>query len=124
MDKNFFEQTVISNFRFLQDHYGFSTPVMEDYGREIFIRYERDKQTVSISFEFGSSPLVEIFYPSAETREPPIPWASRNGVRRTRRIPRLNIKNLFLGDENSMTQYIQEIALEFEKVEAEWLEAQ
>jgi hypothetical protein len=67
VNKNLFEKAVIDNFRFLQDRYGFSAPASEDFGREIFVRYERANQTVSISYEFGSSPLVEIFYPSEET---------------------------------------------------------
>jgi hypothetical protein len=39
--------------------------------------------------ETGGHPIVELFYPSAETGEAPVPWAERNGVQRSRRIPRL-----------------------------------
>jgi hypothetical protein len=59
-DKKLFEKSVNDSFRFLQDRYGFSTPVATDYGREIFVKFERGNQTVSISYEFGMTPLIEI----------------------------------------------------------------
>jgi hypothetical protein len=49
-DKKLFEKAVIDSFHFLQDRYGFSAPVANDYGREIFVKYERGNQTVSVSY--------------------------------------------------------------------------
>ena len=123
MNKNLFEKSVIDNFRFLQDKYGFSTPVAKDYGREIFVRYERDNQTVSISYEFGMSPLIEIFYPSTESEEKSIPWASKGNVQRGRRFPKIRLATHFSDDENSIVKYIKELSLEFEKIESKWLES-
>ena len=119
--KDLFEQTVIDSFRFLQDKYGFSTPVAEDFGREIFVRYRRADQIVSISWEIGSSPITEIFYPSAETGAAPVPWASRDGVQRSRRFPKVRPATRFTNDETSMVKYLEESAREFEEIEATWL---
>lgn len=121
MNKNLFEKTVVENFRFLQDRDGFSAPVTNDYGREIFIRYERANQTVSISYEFGNSPLIEIFYPTAETGAAPIPWAVKDGVQRSRRFPKLQLTLRFSGDDTSMVKYIEELAVKFEEAESQWL---
>ena len=121
MNKDLFNKTVIDSFRFLQDRYGFSAPVSEDFGREIVVRYERGYQTVSISYEFGSSPLIEIFYPSKETGAVPIPWATRDGVQRSRRFPKLKLETRFSDDEASMIRYIGELSVRFEEVESNWL---
>jgi hypothetical protein len=121
VNKNLFEKAVIDNFRFLQDRYGFSAPASEDFGREIFVRYERANQTVSISYEFGSSPLVEIFYPSEETGAAPIPWATKDGVQRSRRFPKLKLATRFSGDEASMVKHIEEMSVKFEEAESNWL---
>ena len=124
MNKHLFEKSVNNNFRYLQEKYGFSAAaVVEDYGREIFVRYERNYQTVSISYEYGSSPLIEIFYPSSETGDKPVPWASKNNVQRSRRFSKTRPKSHFSDDETSIEKYIEEIALEFEKIESKWLEA-
>lgn len=122
-DKNLFEKTVLDSFRFLQDKYGFSEPVANDYGREMFINYDRANQTVSISYEFDGSPRIEILYPSVETRDRPVPWAEKNNVQRSRRFPKYKIAIRFSDDENSMPKYIKEMSLEFEKVESSWLNA-
>jgi hypothetical protein len=117
------KKTIIDNFRYLQDRYGFSAPITKDFGREIFIKYERANHTVSISYEFSSSPLIEIFYPSAETGESPIPWASKGKVQRSRRFPKIRLTTRFSDsdEENSMTKHIKEMSLEFERIEAKWL---
>jgi len=123
MNKKLFENTVTDNFRFLLDKYGFSAPITEDFGREIFVKYERVNQTVSISYEFGSSPLIEIFYPSTESEEKSIPWAAKGNVQRSRRFPKIRIATRFSDDENSIAEYIKELSLEFEKIESKWLES-
>jgi hypothetical protein len=120
-DKNLFEKCVDDSFRFLQETYGFSVPVATDYGREIFVKFERGNQTVSISYEFGGSPRIEIFYPFAETGDRPVPWAEKNNVQRSRRFPRYKLAIRFIDDENLMPSYIKEMAHEFERVESIWL---
>ena len=122
MNKNLLETIVNNNFRYLQEKYGFSAAATEDLGREIIVRYERDNQTVSILYEHGSSPLIEIFYPSIEIGDNPIPWASKNNLQRSRRSPKIKPKTRFLNDEVSTEKYIEEIALEFETIEVKWLE--
>ena len=123
MNKKLFEKSVIENFHFLQDKYDFSAPVTKDFGREIYVRYERVNQTVAISYEFGMSPLIEIFYPSSETGDKSIPWESKSNMQRSRRFPKIKPTTLFSDDETSIETYLKEMALEFEKAEMEWLEA-
>jgi hypothetical protein len=120
-DKKLFEKAVIDSFHFLQDRYGFSAPVANDYGREIFVKYERGNQTVSVSYEYGMTPLIEIFYPSVETGDRPVPWAEKNNVQRSRRFPKYRLAIRFSDDENSTPKYIKEMSLEFEKTESSWL---
>ncbi len=50
-------------------------------------------QTVPISCEMGSMPIIELFYPCSEISEASVPWAEKNGVARARRIPQLTIYN-------------------------------
>jgi len=121
MNKNILEREVKVNFRFLQDKYSFSEPVANDYGREIFINYDRANQTVSISYEFGGSPRIEILYPSAETGDRLVPWATKDGVQRSRRFPKIRLVSRFSDDENSIAVYVKEMAVEFEKIESNWL---
>ena len=119
--KDLFEQIVINSFQFLHDKYGFSTPVTEDFGREISIRYTRDHQTVSIAWEIGNSPMIEIIHPSMETGATPVPWVSKDGVQRSRRFPKLRPSARFADDETSVVTYIKEIAAKFEETEETWL---
>ena len=121
MNKTVFEQTVTTEFRFLQDRYNFSAPVVEDFGREIFIKYDRVDQTISISYEFGGSPLIEIFHPSDKDGEVYPTWASKNGVKRIRRFPKLKLGSRFSNDETSIVKYIKEMSTELERVESDWL---
>lgn len=124
MNKDFFQKIVLENFKFLQDEYNFSCPVTEDLGREIFIKYERGNQTVSISLEHGSNPLIEIFHPSSETDEKPIPWASKNGINRSRRFPKVETYSKFIEtDENESTKHIMEMTISLKKNEQTWLKA-
>lgn len=124
MDKDTFEQTTKNEFRFLQDKYGFLSPITEDFGREIYVRFDRNNQTVSISYEFGSSPLIELFYPAIETGEPSTPWAEKNGVRRTRRFPDIKVVTYFIeNDPSAMIKQIKQMAKELEITELSWLKA-
>ncbi len=46
MNKDSFERAVKSNFKYLVDDYGFSPTKTDEYGREIFIRFEKGAQEV------------------------------------------------------------------------------
>jgi hypothetical protein len=91
-------------------------------GRETFIEFHRGHQTVSVAYEPYSSPIVELFYPSTETGERSEFWAERNGVARSRRIPRLKVQVPFVaGKSPNFTEYLMASADELERVESEWL---
>jgi hypothetical protein len=121
MDRKLFAESVIDNFRYLQDSYGFSAPVIEDFGREIYVNYDRDNQTVSISYEFLSYPIIEISCPITETGEPPVPWISKGEIQRSRRISKAILASRFSFDENTIARYMPELALAFDKTELNWL---
>ena len=124
MNKDIFQKSVLENFKYLQVEYNFSYPVTEDLGREIFIKYERNNQTVSISLEAGSEPLIEIFHPSSETGHEPVPWASKNGINRSRRFPKVETHSKFIEtDENESIQHIKEMSVSLKKNEQPWLKA-
>ena len=124
MFNNLFANIVKEEFQYLNDRYGFLPPITEDFGREIFVRFERKEQTVSISLEHGNSPLIEIFFPSSETGDNPTPWLEKNGIERSRRFPSIAINSNFKeDDENSMKDYVREMSSAFEEKESEWLKA-
>ena len=54
---------VEKTFDFLVQEFGFNSPVKKDFGREVFLEYERNADTISVSFELGSVPLVEVLIP-------------------------------------------------------------
>lgn len=124
MGKNLFESIVKEEFDYLNNRYGFSPPITEDFGREIFVRFERKEQTVSISLEHGNSPLIEIFFPSSETGENPTPWLQKNGIERSRRFPSILIDSNFKEDDkDSIKDYVRKMSNAFEEKESEWLKA-
>jgi hypothetical protein len=119
-----FTVACLNAFRFLVDRYGFLEPEVEPLGRETFVRYHRRNHTVSVAYEPPSPPLVELFYPSAETGEREVPWAERNGIARTRRIPRLNVEVPFIeGEHSNLDRYLESSAHALERQERKWLEA-
>lgn len=98
-------------FSFLNLKYGFSKPEVENLGREIFVHFYRNDESVSISLEAGSEPIIELFLLCEGTSEKAVPWAARNGRPRFRKFPNLAIScNFFDGAPKA-----------FEKVESEWL---
>lgn len=119
-----FVRTCCSAFRRLVDEYGFAEPVIEPLGRETFVRYLKGSREVSIAYEPGLRPIVELFYPSSETGERPIPWAERKGVQRTRRIPRLQVAERFKDkDSASFARYLEASAGALEREERAFLES-
>lgn len=109
-------------FEFLIARYAFDELEYEAIGREAFVRFHRGHQTVSIAIEPGSPPIVELFYPSSETGEPPLWWAERHGVPRSRRIPRLHVHERFnQPDAEGLLRYLRACAEALERAEPDWL---
>ncbi|MCP4142972.1 MAG: hypothetical protein GY755_22235 [Chloroflexi bacterium] len=109
MDK--FTNKVAEAFRFLEEKYGFSKPEIENLGREVFVHFHRNDETISISMEAGSKPLIELFLLCEGTGEAPVPWAERNGKKRYRRFPKIREGvDFFINGPQ-----------EFEALENEWL---
>jgi len=90
--RNSFQLACVDAFRPLVDDFDFDEPEVESIGRESYVRFHKGSRTVSVACEHGLTPIVELFYPSAETGEPPVPWASRDGIPYARRIPRLGVR--------------------------------
>ena len=109
MDK--FTSQVVEAFGFLTERYGFSKAEVESLGRETYVRFHRNDETVSISLEAGAHPLIELFLMCDGTEEKPVPWAERNGKQRFRRFPKLSGKQNFLQDGPK----------QFEAIESDWL---
>lgn len=117
-----FSRSCVKAFRFLVDLYSFREPEVERIGRETFVRYHRNSHTVSVAHEPPHAPLVELFYPAAETGEREVPWAARDGVARTRRIPSLKVEVQFIcGGNSNFEAYLESIAQALERQEQAWL---
>lgn len=117
-----FVEACESAFSILIEQYAFQPPKVEQIGRECFIRYIKENHIVSIAFEYGSLPIVELFYPSSETGEPPTPWAEKNGIKYTRRIPNLKVGGKFNPDNKiDLTKYLKICATNLITVEYKFL---
>ncbi len=118
-----FVRTCVSAFQRLVDRYGFAEPVIEQLGREAYVRYRKGHREVSIAYEPGAAPTVEFFYPSSETGERPTPWAEKDGVQRTRRFPKYRIDVRFKdSDQKSFAPYLEATADALERDEREYLQ--
>jgi len=83
-----FERAACRTFGFLSDRFGFQSPQMERLGRESYVRFRKGSRTVSIAWEPGTAPIVELFLPTEGSGLPATPWAERSGVSYSRRFPR------------------------------------
>lgn len=104
----------LAAFSFLESRFSFDAPIVEQLGRECFIRYRKHNRWVSIAYEPGSVPIVELFHPTDEIRN--------------RRIPRLNTGLVGAGrfadnDENQQRRTLQSQAADLELAEKEFLTA-
>jgi hypothetical protein len=109
-------------FAGLVEQHGMSGPEVEHIGRETFVRYHSGDRTVSISCEPGVAPIVELFYRPADAGEKIVPWAERNGIQRTRRIPRLEVSEPFSPTSaETYRSYINALAKAFLTQEAKYL---
>jgi hypothetical protein len=130
-----FERACRNALGFLCERFGFKAPEFEQLGREAFVRFDNGPRTVSVSWEPCAPPLVEFFYQSALTGDPPVPWVERDGVAYSRRIPRLASSEEFSKtsgvsfrpeawcdpDEAMMEQYLVAIGRALEAVESQFL---
>ena len=117
-----FAEACVRAFRVLVDSHGWEDPEIEPLGREVYVRYHKGNRTISISLEWGSTPWIELFYPSTETGERPVPWAERNGVPRCRRFPRINVGGTFSDrDPVVALRYLTTAAQALLLVEHDWL---
>jgi len=118
-----FVEACIGTFSRLVEEYSFQPAEIEQIGRECFIRYNKGSHVVSIAYEIGSLPIVELFYPSSETGERPTPWAERNGVSYTRRIPRLKVAGKYEWQNKAdLRRYLEQSVRELVSKEKKYLE--
>ena len=101
-------------FSYLVGSFGFDSSVIEQLGRECFIQYRKGCRWVSIAYEPGCVPIVELFHPSLDTKH--------------RRIPRLrkglaNPKRFADSDESQQRQTLQVQAADLKSTEIEFLSA-
>jgi hypothetical protein len=82
-----FEQAARQTFGFLCERLGFQSPEIERLGRESYVRFRKGPRTVSIAWEPGTAPIVELFLPTEGSGLPATPWAERDGVSYSRRFP-------------------------------------
>jgi hypothetical protein len=110
-----FEAACREAFRFLVERFGFAEPEVERLGHESIVKFHKGARTVSIAYEPGPGPIVELFYPACDTGEAPTPWAERDGVPYARRIPRLQVS------ERDLAKQLELSARRLEETEAEFL---
>ena len=132
-----FERACSDAFAFLCDRFGFAAPEFEQIGREGYVRFHKGSRTVSIAWEPGAPPIVELFFPAQGSGERPVPWAERNGVPYARRIPSVGPSAAFIQanrvfrrrhvwnepDESLFERYLAETGSRFALVEAAFLTA-
>jgi hypothetical protein len=99
-------------FSFLEARCGFDAPVVEQLGRECFIRYRKGNRWVSIAYEPGCVPIVELFHPLLDIKHRRIPRL-RTGLAKPRRFAD--------ADESQQRLTLQAQAADLETVEREFL---
>ncbi|HEU4765211.1 MAG TPA: hypothetical protein VFT93_06110 [Candidatus Eisenbacteria bacterium] len=82
-----FEQAACKAFGFLCDRFGFQSPEIERLGRESYVHFQKGPRIVSIAWEPGTAPIVELFLPTEGSGLPATPWAERDGIPYSRRFP-------------------------------------
>ncbi len=117
----YFVEACTASFSRLVKEFSFQPAVIRQIGRECFIKYIKGNHIVSVAYELGSLPIVELFYPSIETGESPTPWAERNGVPYTRRIPRLNVVGKYGENKEDLRRYLEKCVAELISKEKSFL---
>jgi hypothetical protein len=75
-----FTKPCLRVFGRLSSELGFSSPSVEQLGQERYVRFEKRAHVVSIVYEPGQVPLIELFYPTHAVAN--------------RRIPRLQVPDV------------------------------
>lgn len=101
-------------FGYLESRFGFDAPVVEQLGRECYISYRRGDRWVSIVYEPGSPPFVQLFHPTHDYEHV--------------RVPRLKTAlpdpwRFADGNESQQRRTLQAQAADLEVVEREFLTA-
>lgn len=109
-----FVHPCLEAFSCLQTRYGFGSPVVEQLGRECFIRYGKGDRWVSIAYEPGCVPIVELFHPTHDIKHRRIPRLA-TGLAKPRRFVDT--------DEQQQRQTLQAQASDLESKEKEFLSA-
>lgn len=109
-----FVHPCLETFSYLQTQYGFESPVVEQLGRECFIRYRKGDRWVSIAYEPGVVPIVELFHPTYDMKHRRIPRLG-TGLAKPRRFADT--------DEQQQRQTLQAQASDLESKEKEFLSA-
>jgi len=110
----FFITPCLEAFGFLETRFGFDAPVIEQIGRECFICYRKGNRWVSIAYEPGSVPIVELFHPTHDIQHRHIPRL-KTGLSEPRRFADT--------DESQQRRTLQAQATDLEIVEREFLSA-
>ncbi len=115
---------IAQEFSFLTAKYRFEALRVRDCGREAFFLFDREDETLSISYEMGALPLIELFIPSSTTSVAPTPWAAKEGVERSRVFPKVPLGNRETPRNlDDFKDHISAMAAAFETAEATWLNA-
>src|ERR1039458_5327006 len=80
-----FVNPCLEAFSYLESRFGFDAPVIEQLGRECFIRYCKGSRWVSVAYEPGCVPIVELFHPSLDIKHCRIPRL-RTGLEKPKRF--------------------------------------
>lgn len=70
---SWFTEPCLRAFTVLVTKYGFKEAKVEQIGRERFIRYSKGNHLVSIAYEPGTLPIVELFHPMDDFKTRVIP---------------------------------------------------
>lgn len=119
--RDHFVQACRAAFDAVADRYGFAAAEVENAGPEAYVRYHRGDRTISICFEHGLVPIIELFQPALETAEPAVPWARRNGVARSRRGLRIGTAGHFPASSADLGAYLRACASALEEGHQAWL---
>jgi hypothetical protein len=68
-----FVNPCLEAFSFLQSRYSFDAPEIQQLGRECYVRYRKGDRWVSIAYEPGMVPIVELFHPTRDMKDRRIP---------------------------------------------------
>ena len=116
-----FAEMCIEAFRALVDEFQFEDPEVERIGREVYVRYHKGLRTVSLANEPGSPPIIELFHPPTSAAEKTEFWATRGGVARCRRFPKLRLVPGLAWESPLRDEYLAASARALVDVERAWL---